>query len=388
MNKRLLLISTSGLLVLFLSIGALLARSAPNDNAYGYLSIFSNVVHLINNNYVEDVDFNKVMDSALIGMVESLDSDSFFLKEKDLELYKKELEEDKSKAGVGLSIAKRNGIVMVVSVVKGSSADENKIKPGDFIRTINDQYVQSMPSYQIYHLLKGNPGTQLKISLFKGALEKPEQLTLVRRAVTKPYIHSYVAQPKIGYIGIQHLLPGVEKEIENKLSSFKEQGVTSLILDLRDCTEEDQDVAVKVSNLFVGNAVIAQVSGREGPAKKIMGSGKPVFKGDILVVTDFTTAGGAEIIAGAIQDSGAGKVFGTRTFGRGGIQELVPAGSNWLVLTTQKYLTPKGKMILTNGIDPAIAYKEEVKAADRTEEVDPMLDQAIDYLRHPVEKAA
>jgi carboxyl-terminal processing protease len=382
------LISASGLLVLFLSIGALLARSAPNDNAYGYLSIFSNVVHLINNNYVEEVDFNKVMDSALVGMVESLDSDSFFLKEKDLELYKKELEEDKNKAGVGLSIAKRNGIVMVVAVEKGSSADENKIKPGDFIRTIDDQYVQSLPSYQIYHLLKGNPGTQVKLSLFKNALEKPEQLTLVRKAITKPYIESYVAQPRIGYIGIRHLLPGVEKEIESKLNSFKEQGVNRLILDLRDCTEENEEVVVKVANLFVGNAVIAQISGREGPAKKISGSGTPVFKGELLVVTDFTTAGGAEILAGAIQDSGAGKVFGVRTFGRGGIQELVPAGSNWLVLTTQKYLTPKGRMILTNGIDPSIPYKEEVKTADQTEDVDPLLDQAIDYLRHPAEKAA
>jgi carboxyl-terminal processing protease len=244
LNKRLFLISASGLLVLFLSIGALLARSAPSDNAYGYLSIFSNVVHLINNNYVEEVDFNKVMDSALNGMVESLDSDSFFLKEKDLELYKKELDEDKNKAGVGLAIAKRNGIVMVVAVEKGSSADENKIKPGDFIRTIDDQYVQSMPTYQIYHLLKGNPGTQIKVSLFKGALEKPELLTLVRRSITKPYIESYVAQPRIGYIGIRHLLPGVEKEIESKLNSFKEQGVNSLILDLRDCTEENQEVVI------------------------------------------------------------------------------------------------------------------------------------------------
>jgi carboxyl-terminal processing protease len=388
LNKKFLVISISGLLVMFLSIGALLARNAPIENAYGYLSIFSNVIHLINSNYVEEVDFNKVMDSALGGMVESLDSDSFFLKGDDLELYKKDLEEDRNKAGVGFSIAKRNGIVMVVAVEKGSPADENKIKPGDFIRTIDDQYVQSMPLYQIYHLLKGSPGTQVKVSLFKGALEKPEQLTLVRKAITKPYMESYVAQPKIGYIRIIHLLPGVEKEIETKLASFKEQGVTNLIFDLRDCTEENQEIAIQVANLFVGNSLIVQISGREGPAKKIMGSGKTAFKGNLLVLTDFTTAGSAEIIAGAIQDSGTGKVFGTRTFGRGGIQELVPAGSNWIVLTTQKYLTPKGKMILSNGIDPEIPYKEEVKAADKTEGQDPMLDSAIDYLRHPEQKAA
>jgi len=388
LNKRFLVISISGLLVLFLSIGALLARNTPDDNAYGYLSIFSNVVHLINSNYVDEVDFSKVMDSALNGMVESLDSDSFFLKGKDLDVYKKELEDDKGKAGVGITIAKRNGIVMVVSVDKGSSADENKIKPGDFVRTIDDQYVQSLPTYQIYHLLKGNPGTQVQISLFKGALEKPEQLTLVRRAVSRPYITSYVAQPKIGYIGLQHLLPGVDKEIETKLAAFKEQGVTSLILDLRDCTEENQDLAVKVASLFVGNSVVVQISGREGPSKKIAGDSKAAFKGNLLVLTDFTTAGGAEIIAGAIQDSDSGKVFGTRTFGRGGIQELVPAGSNWLVLTTQKYLTPKGKMILTNGIDPTIPYKEEAKASEESGEQDLMLDKAIDYLRHPEQKAA
>jgi carboxyl-terminal processing protease len=388
LNKRFLVISISGLLVIFLSIGALLARNTPDDNAYGYLSIFSNVVHLINSNYVDDVDFSKVMDSALNGMVESLDSDSFYLKGKDLDLYKKELEEDKNKAGVGISIAKRNGIVMIVGVDKGSSADENKIKPGDFVRTIDDQYVQSMALYQIYHLLRGNPGTQVQISLFKGALEKPEELTLIRRPVAKPYIASYVAQPKIGYISIQHLLPGADKEIEAKLASFKEQGVTSLILDLRNCTEDNQDLAVKVASLFVGNSVVVQISGREGPSKKIAGDNKAVFKGNLLVLTDFTTAGGAEIIAGAIQDSDAGKVFGTRTFGRGGIQELVPAGSNGLVLTTQKYLTPKGKMILTNGIDPAIPYKEEAKASEESGEQDLMLDKAIDYLRHPEQKAA
>jgi carboxyl-terminal processing protease len=388
LNKRLLLVGISGILVMFLSIGALLARNTPSDNAYGYLSIFSNVIHLINSNYVEEVDFSKVMDSALSGMVESLDSESFFLKGDEVEVYKKELEEDKNKAGVGLSIAKRNGIVMVIAVEKGSSAEINKIKPGDFIRTVDDQYVQTMPAYQIYHLLRGNPGTQVKVSLFKGALEKPEQLTLVRKAITKPYIQSYIAQPKIGYIGVQHLLPGVEKEIETKLATFKDQGVNSLILDLRDCTEENQEVGVKVANLFVGNTLIVQISGREGPAKKIMGEGNIAFKGNLLVLTDFTTAGSAEIIAGAIQDSGAGKVFGTRTFGRGGIQELVPAGSNWLVLTTQKYLTPKGKIILANGIDPAIPYKEDVRAAEKTDEQDPMLDKAIEQLRHPEEKAA
>ncbi len=108
----------------------------------------------------------------------------------------------------------------------------------------------------------------------------------------------------------------------------------------------------------------------------------------MLVLIDYTTAGGAEIIAGAVQDAEIGKAFGTRSFGRGGIQTLLPAGENWVVLTTQKYLTPKGKVILTNGIEPAVPYKEDVKSADQEEGEDRLLNRAIERLRYPAQKAA
>lgn len=388
MGKKVVLIIGSSALVTFLFIGALLARAGSKDNSYTYLTIFSNVLHLIDGNYVENVDFDKLMDSAVHGMVESLDSDSFFLKGQELEEYKKELEEMRSRSGVGLTLSRRYGMVSVVAVEKGSSAAENKIQPGDYIRSIDDQYVQNMPLYKIYYLLKGSPGTQVKISLYESALEKPKDFTLTRRGITKPYIDSYVAQPKIGYIGIHHLLSGVDGEVQSKINWLNQQGVESLILDLRGCTEEDPDLAVKVASLFVGSAVITQISDREGKSQKLMGAGNPMFKGTLLVLIDYTTAGSSELIAGAIQDAGNGKGFGTRTYGRGGIQKMIPAGNNYVMLTTQKYLTPKGKLILTNGIEPAIPYQEEVKKANETEDTDRLLNKAIETLRHPLEKAA
>src|SRR5262249_60189827 len=150
LNKKFFLVVFSGLLVLFLSIGALLARSGIKDNSYNYLTIFSNVIHLVDGNYVEKVDFNKMMDSALYGMVEGLDGDSFYLSSADLDEYKKEMADDKNRSGVGIAISKRYGMVTVMAVEKGSSAAENKIKPGDYIRSINDQYVQNMPLFKIY----------------------------------------------------------------------------------------------------------------------------------------------------------------------------------------------------------------------------------------------
>lgn len=383
MGKKFYIITLSGFLVLFLSIGALLARSNPRDKTYSYLTIFSNILHLVDANYVEDVDFNKVMDSAMYGMVENLDPESFFVKGQDVEEYKKELQENRSKAGVGITVSKRFGLVSVIAVEKGSSAFENKIKAGDSIRSVNDQYVQDLPLYRIDSLLDGAPGTQVKISLFRGANEKPENFTLVRKAITKPYIESFVAQPRIGYIRINHLLPGVESEIEKKLADFQGQGVDRLILDVRSCVEEDQDPAVKVADLFMPQTMIVQISGRDGVLQKISGDSKVAYKGQLLILTDFTTAGGAEIVAGAIQDAGTGKVFGVRTYGRGGIQKLLPAGNNYIVLTTQKYVTPKGKVILNNGIDPAIPFKDDLKSADVKPDEDRMLNKAIDYFRHP-----
>ncbi len=378
----------SGLVVLFTSIGALLARNAPNTSPYGYLTIFTNVLHLVDTNYVEDVDFNKVMDSAMYGMVESLDSESYFIKGKDIDQYKKEIDALATQAGVGVTIARRYGMVVVVAVEKGSSAETKKIKAGDFVRSINGQYVQGIPLYRIYQLMKGNPGTEVKLSMFRGSLEKPEELVLVRRAISKPYSESYVIQQNIGYIAIRHLLPGVESEIEKKLEAFQRQGIQKLILDLRGCTDETQDTAIKVTDLFVKAVPIVQIAGREGVTKKITGDDRTLFSGEMLVLIDYTTAGGTEIIAGAIQDSGIAKTYGTRTFGRGGIQKLLPAGQNWVVLTTQKYLTPKGRPILGIGIEPAIPYKEVVKTADQEEGVDRLLNGAIEKLRHPEEKAA
>jgi carboxyl-terminal processing protease len=388
LNRKYLLMFASGVVVLFTSIGALLARNAPNTSPYGYLTIFTNVLHLVDNNYVEDVDFNKVMDSAMYGMVESLDSESYFIKGKDIEQYKKEIDLLATQAGVGLTLARRFGMVVVVAVEKGSSAETKKIKAGDFIRSINGQYVQGIPLYRIYQLMKGNAGTEVKLSMFRGSLEKPEDFVLVRKAVITPYSESYVIQQNIGYIGIHHLLPGVETEVEKKLEAFQRQGIQKLILDLRGCTEENQDVAIKVSDLFVKAVPIVQIVGRDGVAKKINGDARSIYSGEMLVLIDYTTAGGTEIIAGAIQDSGIAKTFGTRTFGRGGIQKLLPAGQNWVVLTIQKYLTPKGKPILGTGIEPAIPYKEDVKSADQKEGEDRLLNGAIEKLRHPAEKAA
>lgn len=383
MRKKFYIITLSGFLVLFLSIGALLARSNPRDKTYSYLTIFSNILHLVDANYVEEVDFNKVMDSAMYGMVENLDPESFFVKGQDVEEYKKELDENRNKAGVGITLSKRFGLVTVVAVEKGSSAFENKIKAGDSIRSVNDQYVQELPIYKIDYLLNGAPGTQVKISLFKGANEKPENFTLVRKAITRPYIESFVAQPRIGYIRINHLLPGVETEIEKKLTEFQGQGVDRLILDVRSCVEELQDPAVKVADLFLPQTTIVQISGRDGVVQKITGDSKVAFKGQLLILTDFTTAGAAEIVAGAIQDAGAGKVMGLRTYGRGGIQKLLPAGANYVVLTTQKYVTPKGKVILNNGIEPIMPFKDDLKSADVKSDEDRMLNKAIDYFRHP-----
>ena len=388
MDRKFYLIIISGTLVLFLSIGALLARTNPKENSYAYLTIFSNVLHLVDQNYVEDVDFDKVMDSALHGMVENLDPESFYIKGADMEGYKKEIEENKNKAGVGLTVSRRMGMVMVVAVEKDSSASENKIKPGDFIRSINDQYVQNLALYRIYSLIKGPANSTVKVSIFKSALEKPVDFTLTRRALRKPYIESYVAQQNIGYIGVHHLLAGADTEIDKKLEQYNQQGIKNLILDLRGCTEDDQDLALKVADLFVGAAPLVQIAGREGVVQTVNGDAKVDYKGNLLVLTDYTTAAGAELIAGAIQDSGAGKVFGIRTFGRGGIQKLIPAGENFLVLTTEKYLTPKGKPILVNGVEPSIPYKEDVKTVDQKEDEDRMLEKAIETMRYPAAKKA
>lgn len=387
-SKKYFLIALSGVLVLFLSLGAMLAKSSPKDKTYSYLTIFSNVMHLVDVNYVEDVDFNKIMDAALYGMVDNLDSESFFIKGKDLEGYKKHIQEDQTKAGVGITLAKRFGMITVIAVEKGSPADQHDINPGDYVRSIDDQYVQALPLYKINGLMKGAPGTTVKISFFESALEKPREFVLKRQNISKPYIYSYVAQPKIGYIRVNHLLPGVETEIEQKLNSFKQQGVDKLILDLRGCAEEPHETAVKVADLFVGSVPIVQISGREGTVQKITGTDKVNYKGELLMLSDYTTSGAAEIVVGALQDDGVGKVYGIRSFGRGGIQKLVPAGDNWIMLTTQKYLTPKGKVILNNGIDPTIAFHDDVKSVDQTPDEDRMLQKAIDSLRYPAKKAA
>jgi carboxyl-terminal processing protease len=387
-NRKYFLIALSGVLVLFLSLGAMLAKSSPKDKTYSYLTIFSNVMHLVDVNYVEDVDFNKIMDAALYGMVENLDSESFFIKGKDLDDYKKHVEDEQTKAGVGITLAKRFGMITVIAVEKGSSADQHDIHAGDYVRSIDDQYVQALPLYKINGLMKGDPGSNVKITFFESALEKPKEFVLTRKNIARPYIHSYVAQPKIGYIRINHLLPGVETEIEPKLNSFKQQGVDKLILDLRGCADESHEAAVKVADLFLGAVPIVQISGRDGALQKISGTDKVVYKGELLVLSDYTTSGGAEILAGALQDDGAGKVYGIRTFGRGGIQKLVPAGENWIMLTTQKYLTPKGKVILNNGIDPAIAFHDDVKSVDESRDQDRMLQKAIETLRYPAAKKA
>ncbi|MEA3485970.1 MAG: S41 family peptidase [Candidatus Aerophobetes bacterium] len=353
-NKRLLI----WIAVFSLLIGGLLfTQVRAENNIWAELKPFFQAYQAIQNRYIKKVDPSKLVQGAIKGMIKSLkDPHSYWL---DPRSYKEmKIEKEGKLGGTGMRITIKETFPIVVSCIEGTPASKVDIQPGDKIIKINGESTEGITLPEAAERLRGDPETDVTITIQREEEEEPFEFTLTRVIYKIPNIKKKLLEGDIGYLKITEFTnENTAKDVENALVELEKEMATSLILDLRNNPGGGLLQAIKVADEFISSGVIISIRGREPSEEQVYHAhpeGK-ALKIPLVVLINEGSASASEIVAGAIKDQKRGVLLGTRTFGKGTVQIIIPLKDQGAVgLTTANYYTPSGKCIEGKGIEPDI----------------------------------
>jgi len=340
-----------GLMIALLAGSALVRPSAAADETSKLYSDYINAVEIVRNNYVEPLEYDVLSKMAIQNMLHTLDPHSNFYDRKAFDEFRSE--QGSQYYGIGATIIGRDRAVYVQEPMKGAPASRAGLRYGDQFSVIDGKDVEKMSSEQIKNLLRGPQGTKVKITVKRPGVTEPVTVTIERAAVEYPSVFdSYMVRPGIGYIGLTRGFHSTtSEEVSSAIARFKEQGMTSLVLDVRNNPGGYLEEAIRVCDQFLqrGQLVVSQ-RGREGrqpPINRVAERGSQETSPlPLVVLINGFSASASEIVAGAIQDHDRGLLVGENSFGKGLVQTIIPmSGGTALTLTTQRYYTPSGRLI-------------------------------------------
>ena len=345
--------------------------SNGNDGAYRQMSVYSEVLSRIRSDYVEDPNIPQVSNGALHGLLEALDSDSSYLSPDEYKHYK---QFGQPLAGVGAAVSKRFGYGDVISVVPGGPADKAGLLAGDIVEALDEKSTREMSVAELTGLLGGQVGSVVNLSVVRPTKAQPQKISITREAVKYPSATSKMLESQIGYIRTEGFPKGRAQEIASRIRDLQKSGAKKLILDLRNSGDGDFAEGVSTANLFLNHGQIAYVEGQKYPRQNFTADpSKAISTLPLVVIVNKSTAGAAEIVAGAILDNARGDVLGDKTFGAGSIQkEIDLQDGGALILSIAKYYTPGGKAIQSAAITPNVLVADKADdfiAPDDTEVV-------------------
>jgi carboxyl-terminal processing protease len=357
------LTTATAALVVVLFLGFQVATSDAQDDAadtYRQLNLFGDVFERVRADYVEEVTDEDLIKSAIDGMLQSLDPHSSYM---DARNFKEMQVQTKGEfGGLGIEVTLESGFVKVVSPLDGTPADRAGIKPGDFITHLDGESVLGLTLNEAVEKMRGPVGADLTIKIRREG-EEPFDVTLTRAIITIESVRSRV-EGNIGYVRItsfnEHAEAGVEKALK-KLEEELGDRIEGIVLDLRNNPGGLLDQAIAVSDAFIGKGEIVSTRGRgtEDIQRYNAHEGDLADGLPIVVLINGGSASASEIVAGALQDHGRAMVLGTRSFGKGSVQTIVPLGAHGAMrLTTARYFTPSGRTIQATGIEPDIIVEQ------------------------------
>jgi carboxyl-terminal processing protease len=412
MNKaaRIGILSLSVMIFCYAGIGHVLGRT-PDDRAYKSLTVFGEVLQKIQQDYVDEPNMHLVTAGSLRGLLESLDTQSSYLTPREYTEYKQK-QSSTTPGDTGLTLSKRFGYVIVISVLPDSPGTKSGIRSGDIFESIGGFTTREMSVGQAQNLLSGQPGTGVKVAVIRRGKATPEEVDIVREKLAPSKIIVQKADPDVMVLRLPSLDAGRADEVRAKLVDVDKQGVHKVILDLRECGRGPVSEAIAVARLFIANGTLATLKGQTVSQQVFSAeANKVVWKNPMSVLTDATTSGASEVLAGAIEINHRGDVVGERTFGLAAEQKLITLDDgSALFLTVANYTNPSGKAILEEGITPtetvrAVVATDDSDGADDdtvTQEPskdpglgprplspeDPIYHKALELLKTPAKKAA
>ncbi|MFQ5672758.1 MAG: S41 family peptidase [Nitrospinales bacterium] len=365
-------------LVLIVASPVAFARDSGLDHlgkkadTYQKLKVFSEIISLLEENYVKEVDPDELINGAIRGMLKTLDPHTTYLTP---DSYKEMRVETSGKfGGLGIEISIRDGMLTVVSPIEDTPAYKAGIKPGDRIIQIEDDSTLDMSLPDAVDKLRGKPGDPVNIMVFRESFSDPKVFTIVRAIIKVKGVKHKVYNKNVGYIKIRSFAKTTSNDLDAALRKLKQQGISKLILDLRNNPGGLLNQAVEVTDRFLGNEnLIVYTSGRNEDQNTRFTTHPKLgyMKVDypMIILVNGGSASASEIVAGALQDLGRAVVLGTQTFGKGSVQTIMPlSDGSALRLTTARYYTPSGKVIQENGIKPDIVVEQPLRLAESKKE--------------------
>lgn len=359
--------------------------TGAEKGVYEQLKLFSDVMNLVQDHYVEPVDSQKLIYGAISGMLRELDPHSSFLRPEDY----KELEiETKGKfGGIGIEITIRNGVLTVVAPLEGTPADKAGIQANDQIIKIDGAPTQEMSLMEAVQKMRGPKGTKVKLTILREGQRKPLEFELTRDIISIQSVRTRFLEKGYGYVRISSFQSGTGRDLRRVLEKLEaeENPLQGLILDLRNNPGGLLDQAVAVADEFLESGLIVYTGGRRENQQMRFEATKNASPHPypIIVLVNGGSASASEIVAGALQDHRRAVVVGEQTFGKGSVQTVIPLNDGSAVrLTTSLYYTPSGRSIQAKGIIPDIVVKRIVPNAENgTEEAQRRLREK-DLPRH------
>ena len=378
---RVLVLAVSVPVIAFAVIGGFLGKSAlAREDSYQDLRIFEDVVSLINSNYVEEVNIDKVMHGAMHGLADGLDPDSAYLDVAQVKVLDKGDAGGSAQAGLELT---RQYYLRVIASRDGSPAARAGLMAGDYIRAIDGQSTRDSTVYEGQRLLRGKAGTKVRLTVLRGNAAEPHDLELGREDLPAAPVKSRLAAPGIGYLRVAEFTKATSDQLKAEVASLSKAGATRLIVDLRGTAFGETDTGLAAARLFVKSGVLTyrQDRGKEKEAVSAA-AGDGAITLTMAVLTDNGTSGAAEVFTAALSGNKRASTVGERTFGRAARQKLVrlPDGSA-LMLTHLIYLTPDSVAIHEKGLVPDLPVDQpDVEFGQAPPATDVMLDKAIESL--------
>ncbi|HKN26069.1 MAG TPA: S41 family peptidase [Candidatus Acidoferrum sp.] len=401
------ILTISILIVGWVGVGHVLGRTA-NDKAYKSLQVYSEVLQKIQQDYVDEPNMHLVTAGSLHGLLESLDSESSYLTPREYTEYK-EKSANPGTGESGLNLSKRSGYIVVTSVLPDSPGEKAGLHSGDFLESIAGFTTREMSVGQAKNLLSGQPGAAVKVGVIRRGRTDPEEVDVVRQKLVMPKLVVQKVDNDTLAFRFSTFDAGTAEDIKTRLLDAQKQGISHIVLDVRDSGRGVDSEAIAVARLFISSGNLTTLKGQTVPEQVFAADpAKVVWKGPVSVLTAITTTGPGEILASAFANTKRGDIVGERTFGLASEQKLIPMQDGAaLILTVANYYNADGKSILEEGVAPtevvhaasalnddgedgddssstAGAQKEPPPGPKPLSADDPVLRKALELLHTPV----
>ncbi len=357
-------------------------NSAEND-IYKKIDLFGEVLEKINKEYVDEINQSESMDSAINGLLQSLDPYSAYMSP---EIFNEMQTETSGEfGGLGIEVSMESGVVKVISPIDDTPASRAGIKAGDYIVKINDVQVQGKSLSEAVDLMRGPVGSGIELTIRRRGERKALIFNVVREIIQIQSVKADILEKSIGYLRLTSFNENSGKQIEREIKKLeKNKDVKSYILDLRNNPGGLLSQAIKISDFFLNNGEIVSTKSRKSSEnRKWFAKKGDLTNGKVLIVLiNYGSASASEIVAGALKDHKRAILLGENSYGKGSVQSIIPLKNDGAIrLTVAKYYLPSGKSISEVGVSPDIEIDEENDDFRIKTETDNQLEYAIKLLK-------